>query len=176
MKATTTDQIRKPKQQSFSFIEPTKKDFGGSLLNGKRKAKRPLSFKKPMHFVLKSTKAKGSRCFVNHLRKVESIIEQTSQKAHIKIYGKAINFNHIHLVVQLPDQENYKTWIRVLPAQIAEAVGATESLFDLRPHSTIVEWGRHFETVREYLVLNQMEIFGMRPAKSIGKRNLSAKP
>jgi hypothetical protein len=162
----SANRIRKPKQQSFSFIEPIKKDFGGSLLRGKRKSKRPLSFKKPMHFVLKSTKARGPLSFVNHLRKVESAITEASQKSQVKIYGKAVNYNHIHLVVHLPDEDHYKTWIRVLPAQIAEAVGARESLFDLRPHSTIVEWGRQFEAVKEYLTLNQMEIFGMRPAKS----------
>lgn len=157
--------MKNPKQESFSFFNPLQKNFGGSLLKGKRKTKRPLSFKRPMHIVLKSTKAKGIYSFVNHTRKIEEIISSTSQEKKIKVYGKAINFNHIHLVVQLSTEENYKSWIRLLPARITQEMNCQESLFDLRPHSTIIEWGRQFQNVMDYQLLNQMEIVGMRPSK-----------
>ena len=43
------------RQASFSFIKDYRKEFGGSLLEGKRKTKRPLSTKHPLHLILKSS-------------------------------------------------------------------------------------------------------------------------
>ena len=118
-----------------------------------------------MHIVLKSTKARGIHSFVNHRYKIETVISTTSAENQIIIYGKAVNFNHIHLVVQLSSEENYKAWIRLLPARITQVMGYQENLFDLRPHSTIVEWGRQFRNVLDYQLFNQMEVVGMRPPK-----------
>ncbi len=158
-------QNRKPKQESFPFLSPQKKDFGGSLLQGKRKSKRPLSFKKPMHIVLKSTKARGIYSFINHRSKIEDAISSISKEKEIKIYGKAINFNHIHLVVHLSTEENYKHWIRLLPARITESIGFQGNLFDHRPYSKVIEWGRQFQNVMDYQQFNQMEVVGIRPNK-----------
>ena len=43
------------KQLFFDFIQGYKKEFGGSLPVGKRKSKRPLSTKHPIHLILKSS-------------------------------------------------------------------------------------------------------------------------
>lgn len=42
------------KQLKMGFLKNYKKEFGGSLLVGKRKTARPLSIKQPIHLVLKS--------------------------------------------------------------------------------------------------------------------------
>lgn len=118
-----------------------------------------------MHIVLKSTKAIGIYSFVNHSRKIEQVIFSTSRDRQIKVYGKAINFDHIRLVIQVSSEVNYKTWIRLLPAKITQQMSCKENLFELRPYSRIVEWGRQFENVMDYQRLNQMEVIGMRPRK-----------
>ena len=47
------------KQINFGFITQARFSFGGSLLEGKRKTARPLSTKKPIHLILKSSGSKS---------------------------------------------------------------------------------------------------------------------
>lgn len=102
------------KQQSFGFITQQSNEFGGSLLKGQRKIKRPLSFSKPMHFVFKSENAKNHLTFVSYQRKLIEMINNISHRYGIKIYDQAINFNHIHCVVKPVNRDLYNEWIRHL--------------------------------------------------------------
>lgn len=157
--------MKRLQQLNFEFAPPLKKDFGGSLLLGKRKTQRPLSFKKPMHFVLKSSKAKGVLSFVNYRWEIEKLIRAQSEAQGIKIYDMAVNFNHIHILLQLPNKESYQKWIRLLPAGIVKILKTEQNFFDQRPYSKIVEWGPQFENALNYQLVNQMEIVGLRPSK-----------
>ena len=75
------------RQTGFSFIKDYKKEFGGSLSVGKRKTARPISIKKPMHLILKST---GASCFVPGSRKLESLIRSHADKYGIKLPASQI--------------------------------------------------------------------------------------
>lgn len=70
------------KQTSFGFLRNYKKEFGGSLLAGKRKTKRPLSTKHPLHLVLKSSH-KG--LFNPGNLNLESLIRTQAKKFGIRI-------------------------------------------------------------------------------------------
>jgi len=70
------------RQLGFSFQNDYKKEFGGSLLSGKRKSARPLSTKKPIHLILKCT---GKSVFNPSNRKLENPIRHQAKK-----YGKKI--------------------------------------------------------------------------------------
>ncbi len=163
--------IRKPKQQSFSFFQKKlPKTFGGQLLEGKRKSKRPLSVKSPLHLVIKSEKAKGNMSFMNHQTAIARAISAASKKWNITICDKAVNFSHIHFVIRIKSESDYRAWIRELTSEIVRLISAKAGVklnqfFTLRPWTRILHWGRDFKNAMEYLVLNQMEVVGLRPAK-----------
>lgn len=151
----------------LSFIPKASKEFGGSLLIGKRKVKRILSFSKPMHFVFKSENAKNSLAFVRFQKQIIELMKNVSRICGIKVYDMAVNFNHIHLVVLLSNDDSYKKWIRHLTSAIVAMMSKVvktnlTKFFTLRPYSRIVDWGRQFKTVLNYQILNQLEVVGLR--------------
>lgn len=165
------------KQKQLSFIKSVPKEFGGSLLFGKRKAKRPLSTQAPIHLVLKTEKAKGKLAFVSHKSQIEKAISIVSKKYGIKVYEKAINFNHIHMVLRLKTLNSYNSWIRVLTSEIVKILSKRtkenlKEFFTHRPYTKIIAWGRQFKRVLDYQILNQLEVVGLRPIK---KFSLGAK-
>lgn len=81
-----------------------KKGFGGELLTGRRKEKRPLSTAQPIHLVLKSNSVK---VFTPSNRSLRNLIYRTASKYSIKIYKLALNHNHIHIILKLKTKESY---------------------------------------------------------------------
>ncbi len=165
------------KQASFGFSKDYKKEFGGSLLQGKRKTKRPLSTKHPLHLVLKSTH-KG--LFNPGNLSLEKLIRFQSNKFGIQIYDLALNWSHIHCLLRIKDRKDYKKFIRSLTAilaiQIRKSKPHLEKIFDLRPYTRILSWGRDFKRGLDYQILNQMESLGLltRKRKSKIKRNVKS--
>jgi len=78
------------KQMSFGFIRDYKKEFGGSLLAGKRKTRRPLSTKSPIHLILKADQ-KG--IFSPSNRSLDKLIRKTAQQFDIHLYDLAVNWS-----------------------------------------------------------------------------------
>jgi REP element-mobilizing transposase RayT len=151
------------RQTGFSFLRDYKKEFGGSLLAGKRKIARPLSVKKPIHLVLKST---GSSCFNPGNRRLEFLIRSHANKYGIKLYAISLNWSHIHLLIRLPSREAYLAFIRTITSLMVSLLSKIKGknlkgLFDLRPFTRIVSWGREFNTVIAYHELNQLEGRGL---------------
>lgn len=150
------------RQASFSFVKDYKKEFGGSLLEGKRKTRRPLSKKHPIHLVLKSTH-KG--IFNPGNRSMEKLIHSQAQKFGFKIYDLALNWSHIHLLFKLSDRNDYIKFVRSLTAILAmklrQAKPHLEKIFNLRPFTRILSWGRDFKRGLDYQILNQLEASGL---------------
>ena len=151
------------RQTGFSFIKDYKKEFGGSLLIGRRKTARPISIKKPMHLILKST---GASCFVPGSRKLENLIRAYAAKHGIKIYEVSLNWSHIHMLMKLPSKDAYLAFIRTVTSLIVAYLSKLKSknlrgLFDLRPFTKILSWGKQFKTVIEYHELNDQEARGL---------------
>lgn len=150
------------KQISMSFLKNYRKEFGGSLLLGRRKERRPLSTKHPMHLVLRS---EFSGVFNPGNRSLERLIRSTAKRFGIKVYDLALNWSHIHCVIRIQNREIYNSFIRALTGTIARKVQMTkrrsEKLFSLRPFTRILEWGRDFQNAIQYQLLNQMEARGL---------------
>jgi len=150
------------KQISFGFLENRKKEFGGSLLLGKRKSKRPLSTRHPLHLVLKSVE-KG--LFSPGNRSLEALIQKTAHEFNIQLYEKALNWSHIHLLIRIRSREDYVKFIRALTSRITERIRKSrpqiETIFALRPFTRILSWGRDFKQALHYLIQNQMEARGL---------------
>jgi len=158
------------RQLGFSFQNNYKKEFGGSLLQGKRKSARPLSTKKPIHLILKCT---GKRIFSPTDRKLENLIRHQANKYGIKVYEVALNWTHVHLLIKLPSRDAYVAFIRTVTSLIVSFVSKAQgivsktkgldlkSIFDLRPYTKILSWGKQFQRVVEYIELNTLEALGL---------------
>ena len=165
------------------------KAFGGDLLAGKRKVARPLATNRPIHLVLKSSKAKGNLCFLNHQSHLDKKLRRISRKWGIAIRKTAWVGNHVHLIIQIGSRVQYQGWIRELTGSIVRVLSERvrellscgkplcpslienlKSFFDHRPFTRIIEWGRDYSQMVAYIVLNQMEVFGLR------KYRMSARP
>ena len=150
------------RQTKFQFMNDFKNYFGGSLLIGVRKNARTLSTKKPIHTILKSS---GSRFFNPGNRSLENLIHSHAAKCKIKIHRVSLNWSHVHMIIMIPTRDAYKAFIRSLTAAIVRAVSkivgkSLKGLFDLRPYTRILEWGRDFKNVMDYHDLNDLEARG----------------
>jgi len=165
------------RQLGFIFQNNYKKEFGGSLLHGKRKSARPLSTKKPIHLILKCS---GKSVFNPSNRKLEKLIRHQASKYGIKVYEVALNWSHVHLLIRLPSREAYVAFIRTVTSLIVSFVSKSKafvsktngvnlktkdldlkSIFDLRPYTKILSWGKQFQRVVEYVELNTLEALGL---------------
>lgn len=150
------------RQIAFNFIKDYKKEFGGSLLEGKRKAQRPLATKNPIHLILKSC---VKSVFSPHNKSLESLIRNQAKKFGVKVYDMAINWSHIHMVIKIECREDYIKFIRSLTAILAQKIRQArphlKEIFTLRPYTRILEWGKDFKNALSYQILNQMEAWGL---------------
>ena len=77
------------------------------------------------------------------------------------------------MIFMIPSREAYKAFIRTLTAAMVRAISkyagkALKGIFDLRPYTRILEWGRDYRNVMEYHDLNDLEARGYvrRPKKT----------
>jgi REP element-mobilizing transposase RayT len=173
----------KPKtetQISFPSLEPKdtgsrgkKREHGGSRSRGKRKTRRPLTTRQSLHVVLKSQRAKGRRALIRHARYIRTRIQTAARKFNVRVYGKAIHFNHIHLQVRGTTLIGLQNFFRVVAGHIAQhvlrelplgkdeikSVVSTQRRFweDLL-YSRIVSWGREFKRVQAYIGKNIRQV------------------
>lgn len=167
------------RQTGFSFIKDYKKEFGGSRLEGRRKSRRPLSTRHPIHVVLKSTKHKVLHPSNGQLKQ---LLHRECERFQIRVYDFAINWSHIHILIKIPHREAYVSFVRSFCAQVIRLLsmgGANKliGLFDLRPYTKIITWGRQFKNAYDYQKLNQLESYGLicRKEQTRIKREGSAK-
>ena len=150
------------RQTSFSFMKDYKNEFGGSLLIGKRKTKRPLSTKQPIHLVLKSC---HKSVFNPSNQSLKNLIGKQAKQFNIKIYDQALNWSHIHLLINLQNKSDYVKFIRALTSILSERIRQKRpeltSIFTLRPFTRIISWGRDFKNALSYQVINQLESLGL---------------
>lgn len=166
------------RQTAFSFLKNYNRSFGGSLLHGKRKTKRPLSTKHPIHLIIKSCH-KG--VFAPGNRSLEKLIYETASKFNIKIYDLALNWSHIHFLIRIRAPRDYNAFIRSLTSVISLRIRKIkpdfEKIFTLRPFTRVLSWGKDFKKVFAYLVLNQLEASGFirrnKPTKIKSKSRLN---
>jgi REP element-mobilizing transposase RayT len=152
------------RQIGFSFLKQYKKEFGGTLLVGKKKTKRPLSTRHPIHLILKSNKAK---LFHPQNCDMSRILKADAKRFGIQIYDLAVNWSHIHLLIKIPSREAYTKFIRSVTSKLMvyftnKAGWQISKIFDhiLRPYTRVLTWGKQFFTTLNYHKLNQFEARG----------------
>ena len=151
-------------------------EFGGSLIKGKRKSKRPLSIKKPIHLILKSNKASGKLAMSPSDLRIKNLIYKMAHRFNIKIYSEAANWSHLHLVIRIYRRSDYIKFIKALTGAMVLKLKAPKGFFDIRPYTKIGTWGKQFKTWMDYLTKNQLEARGFATSsKASVKRTKSKK-
>ncbi len=158
-------------QFSFESLRQVN-EFGGKLARGKRKVRRPIVTKRPMHLILKSSFAVGKYSLLQKQNAffVSALVARLAARFGIRIYEFSNNGNHLHLLVQCRDRNGFRNFNRTLSALIARFVtGARKGkalvskFWDAIPFTRVVEWGRDFFFAKNYVLHNQLEAAGRVP-------------
>jgi REP element-mobilizing transposase RayT len=181
------------KQLQLLPEEKIRKEHGGSLGLGRRRRRRPMNIKTPLHLVLRSDFAYDGRSLMRHRPLIQKILKKAQIRFGIRIYEQAIVSNHIHLLVKGSDRQSLQNFFRVVAGHIAQGIlrdfpilpsekprrgGApgnkdtkaktreTENKFwQVRIYSRIVSWGRDYFAAKRYVLNNTLEALGLIPYK-----------
>lgn len=173
--------MRRARQPYLHGFEGLKvKEFGGSLLkNGNPREARPVSVKRPMHLVMRSSLAKGEKSFLRpcRSRRIEVLVRRIGREKGVKIYRYANSGNHLHLVVLPRSRDAFQAFIRAISGLIARITLGVERgkalgqrFWDARPYTRILEWGREFGGVCRYVLQNTLEAIGFIPHQPRAQR------
>ena len=169
-----------PKARAFQmgfWGKPLPRQFGGSLLKGNPKTKRPLSTKEAIHLVLKSERAFGAQSMLHsrHSERIDKLVRKQASTFGVRIYHYVNVGNHIHLVVRIQNSDLFKNFLRATTGLIARLVNKSERgrrhltkdqgfsrrmrrrFWVARPFTRLIRWGRHFKYVSAYMTKNRMQ-------------------
>ena len=163
--------MKRKKQHYFQgFDKLGIKEFGGSLLKkGNPREARPISIKKPIHLVLKSSLATGELSFLRTCRvdRIEKLVSRIGKIQGVKVYRYANSGNHLHLVVLPRSKVAFRSFLRAIAGLIARVTLGAErgkakgiKFWDARPFTRIIEWGKEFDIVSRYVQQNILEAIG----------------
>ena len=161
------------KQLLFPEFEKLKiKDFGGSLIKGNPREQRPISVKRPLHLVMRSSLAKGERSFLNPRRSriIRELVHRSAKDHGVKVYRFANSGNHLHFILLPGTRTSFQRFIRSISGVIARlTLGAQRGkalglkFWDARPFTRILEWGKDYRYACAYLKQNILEALGFIP-------------
>lgn len=178
----------------LTFIKSRiRKAHGGDLSLGRRRSRRPLDIKKPMHVTLRSEFAYSGRCLLKHRKIIDTIVKKASRRFRISVYEKAICGNHLHLLVRGKTRFEIQNFFRVVAGHIAQQIlelhplranekprargGAPGIKRNTCKHPKnqrrfwaaliysrlLSGWGKEFRTVKKYIEQNTLEALGVIP-------------
>lgn len=102
-------------QTSFLRTQRFSKLHGGEPSIGRRRARRPLTTKLPIHVTLRSDFAYGGRCLMKHYKLIYAILRKASKRFNISIYERAICSNHAQqILLQFPIRQNERLATKLL--------------------------------------------------------------
>jgi REP element-mobilizing transposase RayT len=161
--------MARPKQLLIPALQGlSQKSFGGSRIKGNAREARPISIKRPMHLVLRSTLAKGERSLLRRGIVIEKTAHHIARLAGVRVYRYANGGNHLHLVILPRSREAYHSFVRALTGIVARLVlGAQRGhakdtkFWDTLPFTLIIEWGRQFRNASDYVLQNFLEAEGI---------------
>jgi REP element-mobilizing transposase RayT len=108
--------------KQLNLIKPSKKEHGGIHSLGRRRSRRPITTKEPLHITLHSDFAKGSRSLLRHRPLINHVIQKASKRFGIRVYQRAICGNHIHLLIRGRCRTDIQNFFRVVAGHIAQGI------------------------------------------------------
>jgi REP element-mobilizing transposase RayT len=138
---------------------------GGVQRAGKRKTFRPLDPKRPLHVVLKSSRARGAWSLLAHERVVKTTLDRTARKHGVRVLQFVNVGNHLHLNLRFRKRENLQRFFKEFAGRVAFSItGARKTqargrFWDHTLFTRIVEWGRDFAGLNRYFTKNFFEAY-----------------
>jgi hypothetical protein len=140
------------------------KAFGGSLTARNAREQRPVSSKRAMHLVLRSSLATGQHSLLRYAQPIEALTRRLAAAKGVRVYRYANAGNHLHLIILPRDRIAYRAFIRSVTGLIARSVLHAErgrargvQFWDALPFTLIIEWGKQFRAAISYLLRNELE-------------------
>lgn len=165
--------VRSPKQAYLiGFDGLGAKTFGGSTIKGNPRDARPISTKNPMHLVMRSSHATGTRSFLKgaRVRQIETLVYRLGKQTGVRVYRYANSGNHLHLVVLPRSRRAFHAYLRAISGLIARITLGAErgsaadvQFWDARPFTRILQWGKDFQNACRYVLQNTLEAIGFLP-------------
>ena len=144
-----------------------------------RQSGRPLDTRNTMHLVLKSSKAtqEWSLRKPKNQKIIREIISKFSLKYGIRILSLANVGNHLHFHLKLGHRYAYVKWIRAVTSAIAMKITGMnrwnggknkphERFWDHRPFTRVIFGLRGWLTIKDYILINQLEGSGIPRGKA----------
>jgi|SRR5579859_1253309 len=143
--------------------EPLRLEHGGEVRVGKRKLERPLDVRRPLHVVLRSTRATGAWSLQTgkNDRVLRTRLRRYALRYAVRVYQFANAGNHLHILLRPTCRIGLQNFLRVFAGVGARLVtGARKGnpvgrFWDFLAYSRVVAWGRDFFGVRKYVRTNE---------------------
>ncbi|MBI2606880.1 MAG: hypothetical protein HYW49_12465 [Deltaproteobacteria bacterium] len=122
-----------PRQLEF-FKKPAL-EYGGGLERGRRKTFRPFDSKRPVHVVMRAGRARGAWSLLRpaNRKAVDGIVRVYAKRFRVRVMEFQNVGNHLHLLVQASKREDFRSFMRTIPAQIATRVTGARRGKALKP-------------------------------------------
>jgi REP element-mobilizing transposase RayT len=170
--------------RQLSFLPQISLEHGGQLRPGKRKVARPIDPKRPLHLVLRASRARGQWSMLRpqNEARVKRAIDSASRKHQVRVYRYVNVGNHLHLLVLAKTKPSFRAFIREITGVIAALVTGSKKtrpnegkFWDFLPYTKIVTWGRELKNLERYFIKNLFEAAGAltQRAKAAGLRVIS---
>jgi REP element-mobilizing transposase RayT len=159
-----------PRVRQLSLLPPTPLSHGGDLRQGKRKIARPVDPNRPIHIVLRATRARGEWSMLHRRNKARIflLIHQKAERFDVKIYRFSNVGNHLHILALPGSRDGFQNFLRASTGAIAFWVtGAKKGqplrarFWDLLAFTRVLSWGREFMSVKNYFVKNLLKSVGI---------------
>ncbi len=161
------------KQTIFHGFPKEQRAFApGKRTTRKSRQHRPRSTTEAMHVVLRSDYARGARSLLRYDRMVRAVIEKLAARHGIRIYRIVNAGNHLHMTLKLSKQFLWRGFISGVTGGIARAVqrkrngDSQQGFWNSRPFTRIISWGKDYNVIKDYHLLNQLEVEGVLPPRS----------
>ncbi|MBK7890839.1 MAG: hypothetical protein IPJ84_08335 [Bdellovibrionales bacterium] len=160
------------KQHSFHGFPEKERAFSpGRRTTRASRQYRPVATKEAMHLVLRSDRARGPKSLLKYDTVVRAVITKLARKHGVRVYRIVNAGNHLHITLKLSKQFLWKGFISGITGGIARALGfkrdsTRQGFWNSRPFTRMIAWGRDYNVVKDYHVLNQLEADGAVPPRS----------
>ncbi len=153
------------------------------------RTERPLSYRRSHHIVFKIVKNNLRYRSFRHPKNfsmVQALLKKYSAHFRVRIEQISYQHDHIHIMAKSSRRSNFHNFFRVFSGQIAQNLKVTDTpggkensggkkivLWRTRPFTRIVKGFRHFNTLRNYIQLNEQEVTGVIPYRKSRLRGLT---
>ena len=136
---------------------------GGDKSRGKRKVRRPLDSRFPVHLILRSEAAKGALSLLRQQNRIYKLVMFKADTFHVKIEGYANVGNHLHIKARFKNRASFQNFLRTIAALIARVVtGARRGhafgkFWSALAYTKVVKVWQQEKRLDKYIVANNIE-------------------